>query len=65
VPNTAGTEKWTAGDPFTGVQSYYYWSGTSFVYTTRYAWYVAMNGGYVLNADKASNSYVWPVRGGN
>ena len=31
LSNTAGTGKWTQGDPFTGVQMDYYWSSTTYV----------------------------------
>ena len=58
---------WTKpGTPFTGVQSYYYWSGTSYAYSTDYAWYVYMGNGNVFYISKSDYYvYVWPVRGGN
>ena len=66
VPNTAGTGKWSEGDPFTGVQSSYYWSrdkyGDSLAYG-REAQRVDM--GYVGYDDATKPGYVWPVRGGN
>ena len=65
VPNTAGTGQWTAGDPFTGVQSYYYWSSTAYVGYTYFAWSVSMFNGVVYYYAKTFNFYVWPVRGGN
>ncbi len=65
ISNTAGTGKWTPGDPFVDVQSYYYWSGTSFANNTVYAWYVYMDFGSVSFNDKSNSIYVWPVRGGN
>lgn len=66
VPNTAGTGKWTADDPFTGVQSAYYWSGSTYAGMPSGAWYVSMGGGYANGMDKSSSfHYVWPVRGGN
>ncbi len=64
VPNTAGTAKWSAGDPFDNVQSNYYWSGTTYAGYTTYAWGVRLSSGYVGNASKATTGYVWPVRGG-
>ena len=64
IPNTAGTGKWTEGDPFTGVQSGYYWSGTSYAFSTGYAWGVNLSDGYVVNVSKTFTGYVWPVRGG-
>ena len=66
--NTEGTAKWTAGQPFTGVQSAVYWSGTTFKNSlsssTNNAWYVNFSSGNELNATKTTASYVWPVRGG-
>ncbi len=54
-----------SGHPFTGVQSGYYWSGTTYANGTVYAWYVYMLNGYVGSNDKTLFYYVWPVRGGN
>jgi len=65
VPNTAGTGQWSEGDPFTGVQSYGYWSSTTLAANTSYAWIVYVNNGFVFDNDKSSSYYVWPVRGGN
>jgi hypothetical protein len=64
LSNTAGTAKWTAGDPFSGVQSSEYWSSTTSVDGPTYAWYVNFGYGYVVPTHKASTNYVWPVRGG-
>lgn len=64
VPNTAGTGKWTVGDPFTGVQSSYYWSGSTYAGDTGLAWQVNMDYGRVYLGSKTSTYYVWPVRGG-
>jgi len=42
----------------------YYWSSTTYVIATEYAWYVGFYNGNV-NADSMANSYyVRPVRGG-
>ena len=65
LPNTAGTGQWTSGDPFTNVQSSYYWSGSTYAGSTGLAWYVDVYYGYVANNYKALTYYVWPVRGGN
>ena len=65
ISNTAGTAKWTAGDPFTNVQGGYYWSGTTYAHGTDRAWTVYMSSGIVSGFDKTNSSYVWPVRGGN
>jgi len=64
VPNTAGTGQWTAGAPFTSVQSDYYWSSTTYAGGTTDAWYVYLVDGGVGSYGKASTFYVWPVRGG-
>jgi len=53
-------------NPFTGVQSYYYWSGTTHALYTDRAWFVGLNYGYVSSASKdGSFYYVWPVRSDN
>jgi hypothetical protein len=67
MSNAAGTEKWKTGtandDAFTGVQTRYYWSSTSFAYGNSRAWYVYLSSGYTGRNGKASTYYVWPVRG--
>ena len=50
--------------PFTGVQSYYYWSSTTNSFNTANAWYVNLYYGGVVAFDKTGDYYVWPVRGG-
>lgn len=63
--NTAGTGQWVENDPFTGVQSFKYWSGTTYVDNTAYAWYVNLSDGtVVIDNDKTIACWVWPVRGG-
>jgi hypothetical protein len=64
VPNTAGTGKWTSGNPFTGVQSDYYWASTTRAGNLSYAWYVYLDSGSVGNGGKTNGACVWPVRGG-
>jgi hypothetical protein len=64
VPNTAGTGRWAEGDPFTGVQSSYYWSSTTYANHAGYAWGVSMGFGFVGRDFKTATFYVWPVRGG-
>jgi len=63
--NTAGSGKWTEGDPFTGVQPDFYWSSSTYAGYTNYAWFVDVCTGYVSHDGKASSYYVWPVRGGH
>jgi len=62
LPNTEGTGQWTEGDPFTGVQSWYYWSSSTYVVSTGSAWYVNLGYGDVDDVSKAANYCVWPVR---
>jgi hypothetical protein len=64
LSNTAGTAIWTAGNPFSGVQSSYYWSSTTYVYSPAFAWGVLFDFGGVGYAGKAYGYYVWPVRSG-
>jgi hypothetical protein len=65
VPNSAGTGKWTEGDPFTGLQSNWYWSSTTVAVNTPTAWVVDMaNGNVTDNTKTTSTWYVWPVSGG-
>jgi len=64
LPNTEGTGQWTEGDPFTGVQSYRYWSSTTRAGGTGSAWYVSLDAGFVDGVSKGTDyGYVWPVRG--
>ncbi len=54
-----------SGHPFTGVQSDYYWSSSSYAFNANFlAWIVRMDDGYVYDDVKTSNFYVWPVRAG-
>jgi len=55
-----------AGYPFTGVESDYYWSSTTYAYGCSNAWKVLMGYGLVHAYPKSdpSFSYVWPVRAG-
>jgi hypothetical protein len=65
LPNTAGTGQWTDEDPFTNVQSGYYWSSNTYAVSADFAWYVGVSYGHVLSNPKDYYHYVWPVRGGN
>jgi hypothetical protein len=53
------------GHLFSGVQSDYYWSGTSYAINPTFAWYVSMYNGSAYYDNKSLSYYVWPVRGGN
>ena len=50
---------------FTGVQSYGYWSSTTYAGNTHYAWDVYLSIGTVGYALKDYDYYVWPVRSDN
>lgn len=53
------------GHPFIyNVQSITYWSATTTVGDTTYAWAVVFSNGGVFGFDKTDNGYVWCVRGG-
>lgn len=62
ISNTAGTGKWSPGDPFSNVRTYYYWSSTTYTSISLDAWYVAISSGVINVTVKASDRYVWPVR---
>jgi hypothetical protein len=63
LPDTAGLGQWSEGDPFYNVQDREYWSSTTFMPTSYFAWYVNLRGGQVHIYDKRINfNYVWPVR---
>ena len=47
-----------------GFKSGYYWSSTTNVYDTAYAWSVGFVNGFVLNYNKTDYNYVRPVLGG-
>ena len=53
-----------SGHPFSGVQTHYYWSSTTYASRTSRAWYVDLYRGHVYYKGKTNNYYVWPVRGG-
>ena len=62
----AFTANWLNSQGFSNVQSYYYWSSTTFAYfeETVYPWVVRMWDGSVDYGAKSSSFYVWPVRSG-
>jgi hypothetical protein len=64
LSNGAGSGQWTAGNIFSSVQSDYYWSSTTLVSDTRYAWTIGLGAGDAYNTMKSNPNYVWPVRGG-
>jgi hypothetical protein len=64
LANTAGTARWTEGNPFSSVQSDGYWSSTSYAASTGSARGVSFYGGNSYSYGKPGTSYVWPVRAG-
>ena len=50
---------------FDNVQSFFYWSSTTYEGDSTYAWLVDMTTGNVHYYDKTGYDYVWPVRGDN
>jgi len=62
LSDTAGTAKWTAGNPFISVRSDYYWSATIAADSPSGAWIVYLGYSHVGNAVKTTTYYVWPVR---
>ena len=65
LPDTAGTGKWSEGNPFFAVLSDGYWSSTTYEGYTDYAWSVSMHYGNVSSGSKDTSHYVWPVRSDN
>ncbi len=64
LSSASGTSQWSAGNPFSGVQSGIYWSSTTDSGNTTDAWYVNLANGDVANDGKTGATYVWPVRAG-
>lgn len=65
LTNREGTARWVESDPFTHVQSsYYYWSGSTLAGFPTFAWVFGMNDGGFNYNFKAYSYYVWPVRSG-
>ena len=61
-----GAEAVRSGTPraFSGVQSDYYWSSTTYAGAQNdEAWVVLMSNGFISYSGKANTCYVWPVRG--
>ncbi len=70
ITNDSGNDCWdtacvTAGAcSFSGVMSYYYWSGSFFVDSPGNFWAVSVLNPWVVEAWTGNEFYVWPVRGG-
>ncbi|MCP4412037.1 MAG: DUF1566 domain-containing protein, partial [Gammaproteobacteria bacterium] len=59
LSDTAGTAKWSEGNPFSSVVSWDYWSSTTAVAGTGHAWVVDLTYGGVSHPIKTNNHYVW------
>jgi hypothetical protein len=64
LSNTAGTAKWTAGDPFSSVQSSNYWTSTSYAGSTSNAHNISLTDGSINVTDKNNGGFTWAVRAG-
>ena len=63
--NEPNSSNWLNTQGFTSVQTYYYWSSTTYAGSTGYAYNVYLGDGAVGSGPKDSSYYsVWPVRGG-
>ncbi len=62
LSDAAGTGIWSEGDAFSGVESGYYWSSTTYADGTGYAWVVYLSVGSVSVGSKSGSYDVWPVR---
>ncbi len=62
IPNTAGTGKWTAGNPFNNVLSAYYWTSTSNPDNSLF-YLVYFNDGTTRLQNVNDSFNVWAVRG--
>jgi hypothetical protein len=73
LSDTVGIGRWSEGNPFSNVQTAFYWSsntdfkapyGQNGVTHFRGAWVVNMWNASVGSSDKTNVAFVWPVRGG-
>jgi hypothetical protein len=63
LPNTTGEKQCSSDDPFSGIQSDAYWTGTTFAGNTNNARVVNIGSGLMNDDYKTTARYVWPVRG--
>ena len=64
LSDTDGTGPWLEGDPFTNVQSNFYWTSTTTPSFSGAAYEVHLGLGTVGGNNKVGVNYIWPVRGG-
>jgi hypothetical protein len=65
LSNAKGTDKWTEGNAFSGVQSGSSWSSTTRADNPVIAWRVVLSVGFAGEDSKGATGLVWPVRGEN
>ncbi len=63
LPNTAGTGRWSHGEPFDDMRTFY-WSSTTHGNSTSRAWRVVFHYGEMHALVKSAMADVWCVRGG-
>jgi hypothetical protein len=63
LSNTVGTGQWTQGNPFTNVESNYYWSSDARI-DMPWAYIVNLYDGRLWDYSQTDQYWVWPVRGG-
>ena len=63
LSDTAGSGPWSDGDPFTSVQSDFYWTSTTTPSYDGAAYAVSMALGTIAGVSKTGVNYIWPVRG--
>ena len=64
LPDRVGLGCYAANPWATGVQSWKYWSSTTYANLPSLAWLVSLGLPDVYSFDKTATFYVWPVRGG-
>ncbi|MBU1196814.1 MAG: DUF1566 domain-containing protein [Proteobacteria bacterium] len=69
VSNQSGTAKWAEGNIFYGIQSDKYWTSSTYLGGTDFAWIMNFNEGEIHDFRKEwpledVRPFVWPVRGG-
>ena len=62
IPNTAGTGKWTANQPFATIRSGKYWNSTTYSGDSNNAWLNNLSTGGGSQEDKSSANYFWAIR---
>jgi len=56
------TYTWLNAQGFSNVESWYYWSSSTYATNKSHAWYVDMVHCYAYDTGKGDYNYVWPVR---